>query len=245
MRRTLVAAAIALAAGCSSSGPPGDLAPPDLFAWAQEKFDAEDYRDASDGFLAFLIRDPLSPLVDSAQYLAAEAQLRAGRELEAVEEFDRLATGRPGSPWADDAQLGVCRAYMEASPKVSLSQEFTRRAIEECERLIQFFPTSDLTEEARRLVAEARAKLARKSFEIGKYYEDRRDLLESALVYYEKAVSEGPPAAIFPELLARMVRSYREIGFDTEAETTLGRLLSEFPESEEARELAEDGGSDG
>ncbi len=236
----LALAVAAVAAACGGGGPPGGLQPPDLFAWSQEKFDAEEYRAASQGYLAFLIRDPLSPLVDSAQYMAAEAQLRAGRELEAAQEFNRLATGRPNSPWADDAQLGSCRAYFSASPKISLSQEFTRRAIEECTRLVQFFPTSELRLEADRLIAEARAKLAVKAYEVGKYYFDRR-FYESANVYFEKALSEGPSPELLPELLERLYRSYRRVGFDTEARTIRGRLLEEFPESDEARRLARDG----
>ena len=39
------------AGGCSSSGPPRDLTPPDLFAWAQEQFDAEEYGKAKSRLL--------------------------------------------------------------------------------------------------------------------------------------------------------------------------------------------------
>lgn len=233
------------AAACGPSGPPGDLAPPDLFEWSQERFEAEDYRSASEGFLAYLIRDPLNPLVDSAQYMAAEAELRAGDELEAVEEFNRLATGRPNSPWADDAQLGKCRAYLEAAPKVSLSQEFTRNAIDECRRLLQFFPASPLRDRAESLMRDAEARLAEKSYEIGKWYQDDRELAESAIVYYEKSLSDGPSEEILPDLLARLYTSYREVGYEAEARTVRDRLLEEFPDSEPARRVAEEDGSDG
>ena len=240
--RGVLAATVLVLGGCSSSGPPGDLEPPDLFQWAQNRFDAEEYRSAAQGFLAFMLRDPLNPLVDSAQYLAAEGQLRAGNELDAVEEFRRMATNRPNSPLADEAQLGLCRAYLAASPRVTLSQEFTRRALEECERLLQFFPTTPLREQAESLMATARAKLSEKSYEIGKYYQDRLRLAESAIVYFEKSLAEAPTGQFLPDLLLRLYRSYREVGFETEAGTVRERLLSEFPDSEEARELvAEEG----
>ena len=235
--RTALGAGILSVAACGSSGPPGELAPPDLFQWAQDQFDAAEYQPAAQGFLAFIIRDPLSPLVDSAQYLAAESRLRSGNELEAIEEFRRMATNRPNSPLADDAQLGVCRAYLAASPRVTLSQEFTRRAIEECGRLLQFFPTTPFREEAETLVAEARAKLARKSYEIGKYYQERTRLPESAIVYFEKSVSEGAPEDVLPDLLLRLYRSYRVVGYETEAGAVRERILSEFADSEEARIL--------
>lgn len=231
-------------AGCGGNSPPSGLEPPDLFAWSQERFDEESYTSAANGFLAYQIRDPLNPLVDSAQYLAAEAKLRAGQELDAAEEFDRLSTGRPSSPFADDAQFGVCRAFASAAPKVSLSQEYTRRAIDECRRLTQFFPTSPLVPEAEAMMVEAQATLALKSFEIGKYYHDRK-LAESAIVYYEKALSEGPSTEILPELLAGLYETYRTIGFETEATSIRERLLAEFPDSEEADRVRADDGTSG
>ena len=231
------AAALSLAA-CAASGPPADLEPPDLFLWAHEQFDTGEYRRAAEGFLAYMIRDPLNPLADSAQFLAAEGYLRAGNELDAVEEFRRMATGRPDSPLADDAQLGLCRAYLAASPRVALSQEFTRRAIEECDRLLQFFPTTPHREEAARIMAEGRAKLARKSYEIGMYYQDNRRLPESAIVYFELSLSETPSADFVPDLLRRLYEVYRSVGYETEASGIRERLLTEFPDAEEARAVA-------
>lgn len=227
-----------LGGGCTPSGPPSGLEPPDLFGWAQQRFEDGGYGAAARGFQEFLLRHPLNPLSDSAQFMIAESYLRSGRELEAAEEFSRLATGRPGSPWADDAQLGTCRAYWEASPGIPLTQESTRRAIEECERLLQFFPASPLADEARALAADARAKLARKSYDVGRYYYDR-EFYESANVYFEKALSQSPSADLLPELLETLYRSYAAVGFDSEARSVRERLLREFPDSEEARELRE------
>lgn len=238
--RALPVGALLVLAACGSNGPPAELSPPDLFAWSQTNFDEEDYGSASSGFQAFILRDPLSPLTDSAQYMLAESQLRDGKALEAAEEFSRLATGRPNSPWADDAQYGACRAYHEASPKVSLSQEFTRRAIEECQRLLQFFPASDLQDEARGQLEAAHAKLAEKSFSIGEYY-FRNEFYESARLYYEKALSEQPSPELMPELLGQLYESYTNMGFDNEARSVRERLLTEFPDSEEARRVEEDG----
>ncbi|MGH7541137.1 MAG: outer membrane protein assembly factor BamD [Gemmatimonadota bacterium] len=240
----LGAASIALGAlgtACSSSGPRSGLSPPDLFTWAQERFDEGDYGSAVRGFQDFLIQDPLNPLTDSAQFMIAEATLRDGREVEAAEEFSRLATGRPGSPWADDAQFGTCRAYWEASPDIPLTQEYTRRAVEECERLLQFFPASPLAGNARAVIDEARGKLARKSYDIGRYYYDR-EFYESANVYFEKALSQSPSAELLPELLERLYRSYTAVGFASEARLVRERLLEEFPDSEQARALRDDDG---
>jgi len=233
-----------VAGGCGGNSPPADLAPPDVLTWAREQFELEDYNAAAAGYRSFLFRDPLNPLSDSAQYMIAESELRAGHELEAADEFQRLATGRPNSPWADDAQYGVCRAYYEASPRVTLSQEFMERAIVECQRVLQFFPASELRPAAEAQLQSARHRLAEKSFTIGRYYY-RRKFFESANVYFEKALAEQPAPELMPELLELLYLGYRRVGFDTEAATVRTRLLDGYPDSEEAARVASDGGHAG
>lgn len=225
-----------LAAACGTARAPTELAPPELFTWAVEKFEEGDYRAAIPGFTEFVIRDPLNPRVDSAQYLLGESYLRRGQELRAVNEFQQLVRTRPNSHLADDAQLGTCRAYWRLSPSIARDQEDTRRAVEECNRLLELFPGSPLREEAREIVLEAREKLAEKAFRVGKHYLDRR-LYESANIYFEMALEEDPEADIIPEVLAALYQSYRRIGFDSEAETVRQRLLRDHGDTEQAREL--------
>jgi outer membrane assembly lipoprotein YfiO len=232
---------------CATARPPADLSPPDRFDWAQARFDGRDYAAAVLGFQDFIIRAPLDPLVDSAQFMLGEAYLRDGRELLAAGEFERLATTRPNSPFADDAQLGACRAYWEVSPKLSLEQEQTRQAIDQCNRLLQFFPNSPLRAQAEAMIAEASTKLATKSYEIARYY-IRRRLYESANIYLEKALAEAPPdALVVPEILMTLYESYQRVGFDSEARVVRDRLLREHADSEEARRLRgeSDGSPDG
>jgi outer membrane assembly lipoprotein YfiO len=237
------AVAPVLVVACATAKPPADLSPPDRFAWAQTRFDGGDYAAAVLGFQDFIIRAPLDPLVDSAQFMLGEAYLRDGRELLAAGEFERLATTRPNSPFADDAQLGACRAYWETSPKLSLEQEQTRQAIEQCNRLLQFFPNTPLRPEAEAIIAEGSTKLAAKSYDIARYYVSRR-LYESANIYLEKALSEAPPdAELVPEILMTLYESYQRVGFDSEARVVRERLLREYADSEQASRLRE--GSDG
>lgn len=234
-------ALVAVLSACAAPKPPEDMQSPDLFEWSHEHFDAENYAAARNGFQRFLLADPLSPLTDSASFMLAESQLRFGMEIEAADEFSRLAIGRPNSPLADDAQYGVCRAYFAASPRVTLSQEYTNRAIIECERLLQFFPASTLRPEAEALIAQARGKLAEKSFVLGQYYFDRK-FYESANVYFEKALSEQPSPELLPRLLEMMWDSYTRVGFATEARLVRDRLYAEFPDSEEAERVRREDG---
>lgn len=221
---------------CATARPPQGIGSAERFQWAQERFDDRKYDAAALGFREFILRDPLNPLADSAQYMVGEAYLRGGQELLAISEFEQLTRTRPNSPVADNAQFGLCRAHWKLSPGLALEQEPTRRAAEECERLLQFFPGSPWREEAEEILRQARAKLAEKSYRIGRYYFDR-GLYESANIYFEKALGEAPDAPIVPLVLERLYRSYRRVGFDAEAEAVRRRLLREYPETEAARAL--------
>ncbi|MFQ5889768.1 MAG: outer membrane protein assembly factor BamD [Gemmatimonadota bacterium] len=223
--------------GCSAALPPAEATPTGRFEWSQERFDKRKYPAAIRGFRDFLFREPLHPLADSARYLLGEAYLRSGQELLAANEFSQLAVSRPNSPLADDAQFGTCRAHWELSPKLPLDQEKTRQAIDECTRLLEFFPRSPHTSEARRIRREARAKMAAKQLRNARWYY-KRELYESAIIYLELIVSQYPEAPNLPDVLALLYDSYTRVGFRSEAETVRARLLREFPDSEQARKLA-------
>lgn len=239
LRRAAALLAAVLVA-CSPAEPPEGLSPTDLFEWARERHEAGEYAAAANGFQRYVLREPLSPRADSAQYMVGEAYLQDGRERLAVGEFERFVTSRPGSPLADDAQFGLCRAYWSLSPALPLEQTDTESAVEECTRLLQFFSDSPLREEAERIRGRARAKLAGKDYRIGLYYFDD-GLYESANIFFESALERDPDAPVAPDVLAKLYESYRRVGFEAEATAVRRRLLEEYPDSEAARRLAEDG----
>lgn len=231
-----IAAVIGALPGCAAKLPPDGTPPQERFQWAMDKYGGGKYGDAARGFLDFVTREPLSPLADSALFLLAESYLQDGDPLRAATEFTRFAQTRPNNELADDAQLGACRAYWELSPSLPRDQEYTRQAIEECTRMLQFFPDSPRGEEALALISEATAKMAAKQYRVGKYYFDQ-GLYESANIYFESALNNYPDAPVIPDVLLALYRSYRRLGFDAEAEATKLRLTRDHPDTEAARRL--------
>lgn len=225
------------AGACATALPPTDATPTQRFEWSKERFTEGHYHDAIRGFRDLLFREPLHPTTDSARYMLAEAYLETHQQLLAANEFRMLATSRPNSPVADDSQLGMCRAYWELSPGVPRDQEYTRRTIDACTRLLEYFPRSPLDGEARGLIEEARVKLAAKQAEVGAWYYDRK-LYESSIIYFEATVQEFPDAPVIPEVLYYLHDSYAKVGFRAEAEAVRKTLLERFPESPEARSFA-------
>lgn len=232
----VVALFAAGAAGCAVPLPPPEATPTERFEWSRERFEQGNYNDAIRGFRDLLFREPLHPTTDSARYLLAESFLRTDQHLLAANEFRMLATSRPNSPVADDAQLGMCRSYWELSPSIPRDQEYTRRAIDACTRLIEYFPRSPLDGDARELIGDARVKLAEKRSRVGTWYYERK-YYESAIIYFESTVQEYPDAPVVPEVLGKLHDSYSQVGFLAEAEAVRETLLQRFPDSPEARAL--------
>lgn len=224
------------AAGCATASPPEGLNWVERFDWAVERFEEGEMGAAREGLRDFLLNEPLHPMADSAQYLLGEALYRSGRHVEAAEAFSRLATNRPTSKFADDAQFGVCRSYWALSPDLALEQTYTRDAVDACTRVVEFYSPTPLEEDARRLRRKARDKLASKMYRVARWYYDH-GAYESANIYLEDILDQYGEASVVPEVLATLFQSYRKLGFDSEARQVRQRLLENHPETESARSL--------
>ena len=96
--------------------------------------------------------------------------------------------------------------------------------------------SSDLPR-AQAILDDMLAKLAEKDFQTGEFYR-KRGAIDSAIMYYERMIEQYPNAPAVPKALLRLYESYSEIGYTQEADAARERLLREFPDSEQARELA-------
>ena len=140
--------AVGLLAGCAPAMPPEDATPRGRFDWSVDRFEREKYHDAIRGFRDHLLREPLHPTADSSRLLLAESYLATDQELLAANEFRQLATSRPNSPLADDAQFGVCKSYWTVSPDLPRDQARAR-----------------IMETLKRALADGRAEIRRRSEE--------------------------------------------------------------------------------
>lgn len=236
--RTALASLVLLVAACGSlSMPPPDSTITGRFEWSQGNYDKGDYYAAIRGFEDFLLRDPLNPLADSAKLMLAEAYLLSDQDLLAANEFQQLATTRPNSPLADDAQFGACRAEWAISPSVGRDQESTARTMETCRELIEYFPRSKWVPAADSILGLARAKMAEAEYEVGYWY-FKRKFYESANIYLQEVLEAYPGAPVEPAVLATLYKSLREVGFEREAGEALEKLLQEYPDSPQAQQLA-------
>lgn len=207
-----------------------------VYALALEKIEQRDWDDAVSVLETFVFQFPSHPQYQEARFLLGQVHYEKREYITAAAEFARLADDFPGGPFADRARFRVCDAYAELSPRPQLDQEYTRFAIDHCESLLAYYPTSEHADSARTIIADMRNKLARKVFMTGEHY-FRRNAWHSAILAYDNVLAEYPNTEMAPRALLRLVQTYENLGYAEEALEHRERLLRDFPDSAEARQV--------
>lgn len=234
----LILACVLTASGCASRGPAYDLlTPEELFSRGMDQLRSRRWSSAGDYFQQMVLRFPTHERVQEARFRLGETFQGRREWVTAALEFNRLAMDYPAGAWADDARFQTCRSYYELAPRPQLDQEYSRTAIEHCRSLLAYYPDSEYVPRAQEMITELTNRLAEKEYRAGEHYFNRR-ALDSSLVYYQLVADEYMGTEWAPRALLRMHQAYDRLGYQQEATAARDRLLSEYPESSEARQLA-------
>jgi outer membrane assembly lipoprotein YfiO len=161
----------------------------------------------------------------------------------AAAEFDRLVNSYPGSPFVDDGQYMAGLCYYKSSPdNSSLDQDELFKAMRALEDFITDNPESELAEDARAAMQEAKSRLAEKRYNNGRLYH-RLGYLNAAAVYFQTVIDEHTDS----DWAAKALYYLGEIEYKQkkyrEAKSRFDNFLIVYPDhklSEKAREkLAE------
>ncbi len=236
----LSGAALALLLGaCASKGPQIYQLPSDpLYELAMQKLDERKWGDAIKALDQFTGRFPGDPRNEEARFQLARAHFEKKDFITAAAEMVRLASDYPTGRYADEARFKTCESYYLLSPKPQLDQEYTRAAIDHCDALIVSYPNSEFSPRAEELITDLRQKLARKAFLNGDYYYKRK-AYDSAILYYEGLLRDYSTSDSAPRALLRLVQIYQRLRYAEEMEAARDLLLTNFPDSAEAREARE------
>ncbi|WP_297333022.1 outer membrane protein assembly factor BamD [Flavobacterium sp.] len=85
-------------------------------------------------------------------------------------QFEYFTSTYPTSEKLEEASFLGAKSYYMLSPKYSLDQESTYKALDKLQQFINRFPNSQYMPEANQLVKELNEKLEKKAFEIAKQY---------------------------------------------------------------------------
>jgi outer membrane protein assembly factor BamD len=237
MRKILVIIILSLAVwGCGSSVDTSNYTPTQRQAYAMKLYNDEDYLDAIQEFQAVILQYPGNVVVDSAQYYLAESRYQRGEYILGAYEFSKLIKTMPASKLIPDAQFMLADCYYELSPDYRLDQQYTKKAIEEFQAFIDFFPTNEKVKEAEKKINELNDKLAHKEYNTANLYNIMGDN-ESAILYYTKVVDDYHDTQYAPLALYDEINLLVSINENNKALEEIGKFLERYPDNKRSEEL--------
>jgi outer membrane protein assembly factor BamD len=120
--------------------------------------------------------------------------------------FNELATTYSSSDYVEEAEFMTAYCYYKMSPRPSLDQEATYKAITALQMYIAKYPGSERVTEARELIAELSDKLVEKSYNSAKLYYDL-GYYKSAIIALRNSLEQYPETQYREELLYLILRS--------------------------------------
>jgi len=225
-----------LIAACSSSVDTSQMTPEDYFKYVMELFNDEDYEVAIVEFQNILLQYPGSSVNDDAQYYLGMTYFNREQFLLAAYEFSKLIRNTPASPFVPDAQFMLGESYYQLAPGYPLDQAYTKKAIEEFQAFIDFFPASPKVEQAEMKIKEMNERLAEKEYQSGLIYE-KMEYEYAALKYYTYVTESFHDTKYAPVALYNKIKIEVKKGMNNEALADIALFLSRYPDHPNAGEL--------
>ncbi len=149
--------------------------------------------DASIKYFEVLIANaPYSDFAPLSLFQVALIHKKRGREIRAIDAFDRLVNNYPKSMLAPDAyrELADTFASLVAGPKYD--QGATREAIANYKDYLILFPDDNLVEAGEKGLQEMEDTFAKSKLEMGEFYYKKRKNYEAARIFFNEAITVAP-----------------------------------------------------
>lgn len=225
-----------IAAACSSSVDTSMLSPEEHYQYAYSLYEDEDYQQALLEFQAVLLQYSGTQINDDAQYYLGMTYYKRGEYLLGAYEFSKLIKDIPASTYVPDAQYQLAECYYQLSPPYPLEQSYTKKAIEEFQAFIDFFPLSPKVADAEKKINEMNTKLAEKAYNAAYIY-DRMDYTKAAIKYYQNVYETYHDTKYAPMALYNKIMIEHKREMKAEVLSDIAAFLQKYPDDENAKEL--------
>jgi outer membrane protein assembly factor BamD len=185
------------------------------------------------------------PQMERIQFMVAQSNFNTRSYTLSGYYFDRFTKNYPKSSKKEEAAFLSAYSYKLASPRFSLDQTDTNKAMTSFQQFINDYPNSDRIEEANNHYKELRYKLEKKRFEIGKTYyrtavTDFRNY-KAAIVTFDNLISDYLGTRLKEEALYYRFKAYHDLVMVStarkksdridEAIAAYDKLVRNYPES--------------
>jgi outer membrane protein assembly factor BamD len=113
---------------------------------------------------------------------------------------------------------------------VTRDQDRSEKALVALQELVQKYPTSEYSTDARSKIQITRDQLAGKEMEVGRYYLERRNF-PAAINRFRDVVAKYQTTRHAEEALERLTEAYWALGITQEAQNSAAVLGHNFPDS--------------
>lgn len=227
---------VAAIVGCSSSMDTAKFTPEEHFNYAMKLYNEGDYEPALQEFQNFVLQYTGSAYSDDAQYYLAMTYFQRKQYLLAAYEFSKLIKNIAASPFVPDAQFMLAECYYQLSPSYQLDQAYTKKAVEEYQAFIDFFPSNKKVDEAERKIKEMNDKLARKEYHSADIYEKMQYEI-AAMKYYTMVVDTYHDTQYAPMALYNKIKIEVKKKMNNQALADISMFLSRYPNDANVKEL--------
>lgn len=131
------------------------------------------------------------PQGERVSYIYANSYYNIKDYFDAAYQFERFVRSYPNSEKAEEAAFKEAKSYYYISPRYSLDQTETEKAITKFQEYLSKYPAGSHIAEANQLVAELQEKLERKSFKIAELYYFQDDY-KAAVASLNNFINENP-----------------------------------------------------
>jgi outer membrane protein assembly factor BamD len=224
--------------GCSGSVDTSKFNADEYYNYAFKLYNDEEYEDAVKEFQSFIMQYSGSAYSDDAQYYLAMTYFKRDQFLLAAYEFSKLIRNIPASPFVPESQFMLSESYYELAPSYPLDQAYTKKAIEEYQAFIDFFPSNAKVEDAEKKIKILTDRLAEKEYQGAVIYE--KMMYDRAAIKYFGIVADTYHDTKFaPMALYRKINLEINKGMKGEALADIGVFLTRYPDDSSTSELKE------
>lgn len=202
----------------------------DLYNQAMDQMVEERYSPAATSFGQVESQHPYSIWATKAQLMAAYAQYQAGNYDQAIIDADRFIQLHPGNRDAVYAYYLKAISYYVQIVDVGRDQKTTELALRALEDVVNRFPDTKYTRDAKLKLNFTRDHLAGKEMEIGRYYLRRGEYL-AAINRFKRVIDHYQTTTHVPEALERLVECDLALGLTAEAKRNAAVLGFNYPGS--------------
>jgi outer membrane protein assembly factor BamD len=205
-------------------------------AYAEKLFNNGDYLEARTEFKIVVLNYPGSTVSDRAQLGLADCHFKLKEYIIAAEEYKKLVRVYPNSEYVDDAQFDIALSNFELSPKYSLDQDYTNKALEEFQKFSDDFPTSKLIPDVNKYMKLCREKLGKKYYSNAESYR-KVGWYKSAIIYYDFVLDNYYDTEFAGLSLFGKAECYHNLKSPEQAEKFYKLYLEKYPKGSKVRKV--------